>query len=523
VKRVACVLLVCCAVGVCAQNDPASWPQYGHDAQRTFRNDFVSVVSSPGLLWTADGMYEYTGAVPVVDDEGRVYACSCYDQCLLHSFDAFGNLRWVYPQWVPKTALLPQEYLVGFTYGSWGNRVDFFSLDGVRLWALPCNGWPEDETLITAEGLVALRCGVSGSNDRFVEILQPLPDTMPLEVAVEGYPSNLVQGRDGALYFATTADDLHASLVRVTCTGQKTEMSLPFDNGGPYVLCLAGDSCFYGLVEGDGYQLTLVRFDVAGEVGWARSLAGYPLQLAVGRDGTVYVVTCYPDQVVAVSRDGEVLWSVPSASYLPGILVEASGNVIVGDSCGEVRCYGPDGGLRWSRSFLFPICGLPALGPAGLEMGLADGFMYCFEAETRKYDVTASVTFEGRAPGAPLPSVEYDLRLPGSGWPFLWRRVAPEPDGTYLLTVPEGEFDISVKADKWLSSMAENVPHDAGQIEFFCYAGDTNNDDVVDTLDLNAVLLGFGGDEPDLNLDGMVDLIDLNYVLVNFGKEGKGR
>lgn len=49
--------------------------------------------------------------------------------------------------------------------------------------------------------------------------------------------------------------------------------------------------------------------------------------------------------------------------------------------------------------------------------------------------------------------------------------------------------------------------------------GDANGDGVVDLLDLNAVLFGFGtaGPSGDVNHDGSVDLADLNETLFNFG------
>lgn len=52
------------------------------------------------------------------------------------------------------------------------------------------------------------------------------------------------------------------------------------------------------------------------------------------------------------------------------------------------------------------------------------------------------------------------------------------------------------------------------------FPGDTNNDGVVDLVDLNNVLNNFGatGSNPgDDNSDGTVDLVDLNNVLNNFG------
>lgn len=50
--------------------------------------------------------------------------------------------------------------------------------------------------------------------------------------------------------------------------------------------------------------------------------------------------------------------------------------------------------------------------------------------------------------------------------------------------------------------------------------GDADSSNQVTIADLNAVLVGFGGPNPDLNGSGVVDLGDLNMVLLNFSKAG---
>lgn len=88
-----------------------------------------------------------------------------------------------------------------------------------------------------------------------------------------------------------------------------------------------------------------------------------------------------------------------------------------------------------------------------------------------------------------------------------------------------GTYDLVAKPSHWLSVKHSAVPlcGDTVQDWVFAYNGDTNGDNAVNLLDLNAILLSFGtGAGPaDLNGDGSTDLMDLNIVLLNFGRNGQ--
>ena len=97
--------------------------------------------------------------------------------------------------------------------------------------------------------------------------------------------------------------------------------------------------------------------------------------------------------------------------------------------------------------------------------------------------------------------------------------VSASADGVYTLRGVIGQHDAGALADGpfvlnggFLAPLGPR-PH--------C-PGDTNGDQSVDLVDLNAVLAHFGqntapGIGPDLTGDGFVDLADLNLVLANFG------
>ncbi len=87
-----------------------------------------------------------------------------------------------------------------------------------------------------------------------------------------------------------------------------------------------------------------------------------------------------------------------------------------------------------------------------------------------------------------------------------------------LNPVDIGNFTLHAVAANPLDLDADGVP-DVCQGPPTC-APDVTGDGVVDTLDLNTVLVGFGmmTDAGDTNGDGIVDSLDLNAVLVAFGR-----
>jgi len=67
---------------------------------------------------------------------------------------------------------------------------------------------------------------------------------------------------------------------------------------------------------------------------------------------------------------------------------------------------------------------------------------------------------------------------------------------------------------------ARSLTGDTAGLNATLIGGDADSSNQVTIADLNAVLVGFGGPNPDLDGSGVVDLGDLNLVLLNFSKSG---
>lgn len=102
-----------------------------------------------------------------------------------------------------------------------------------------------------------------------------------------------------------------------------------------------------------------------------------------------------------------------------------------------------------------------------------------------------------------------------------------EADGSYRLSLPEGEYTIRVVVPGHISATAvvsgENKELHFGPLT----AGDVNGDGVVDLKDLQQAAKNFGktsseftfqSAQADINRDGEVDMLDISFILNNFGK-----
>jgi hypothetical protein len=157
-------------------------------------------------------------------------------------------------------------------------------------------------------------------------------------------------------------------------------------------------------------------------------------------------------------------------------------------------------------------------------LGTTDGYVYCFDTGgVEEHFATGHIDFDGLAPGATPPSVLLEIWESGAAFPFTWWRIYPQADGTYRFQLPRGTFDVSVKADRWLSGKALNIGDSTQDVYLTCLGGDANGDDAVSLTDLGMVLLDFGGTTVDLNGDGRTSLTDLGLVLLNFGMVGEGQ
>ncbi|MCS7066739.1 MAG: hypothetical protein NZL85_10780, partial [Fimbriimonadales bacterium] len=121
------------------------------------------------------------------------------------------------------------------------------------------------------------------------------------------------------------------------------------------------------------------------------------------------------------------------------------------------------------------------------------------------------------------------VRQPNQAW--LSQSLPPNPDAIYPYMVGfnrTGSATVVAKLSKHLSRRRENIPL-GGMLRIdwqFPYAGDVNNDDLIDDADLLRVLFSFGQTgtnlPDDVNGDGTVDDADLLTVLFNFGLVGEG-
>lgn len=101
----------------------------------------------------------------------------------------------------------------------------------------------------------------------------------------------------------------------------------------------------------------------------------------------------------------------------------------------------------------------------------------------------------------------------------------------FLPEVLPGQYTLAIKGSKWLrvTQPVDTRNGDVTGILAFLKAGDANDDNTIDVLDLDALIQFFDkceGDEgfnnnADFNCDGCVDVLDLDLLIRNFDAEGE--
>lgn len=119
-----------------------------------------------------------------------------------------------------------------------------------------------------------------------------------------------------------------------------------------------------------------------------------------------------------------------------------------------------------------------------------------------------------------------------SGAKILEPTQIPQSDSGQYIGLPKRDqkvasntlINVLIKAPKFLAKKitltTDACNHFIGNLEL--PAGDANDDNAVNIIDLNRVLIHFAGTNAtgDLNGDGVVDVFDLNITLRNFGQTG---
>lgn len=113
-----------------------------------------------------------------------------------------------------------------------------------------------------------------------------------------------------------------------------------------------------------------------GAVSWRIQIENpnaYHFRSAIADDGTVY--TAGADELLALSPDGDVLWSAPAAVHGGPIVLGSDGTIYAG-GFSEINAFNPDGSARWSytaENTQGLIAG-PAVGPDGNIYAVFDAF-----------------------------------------------------------------------------------------------------------------------------------------------------
>jgi hypothetical protein len=161
-------------------------------------------------------------------------------------------------------------------------------------------------------------------------------------------------------------------------------------------------------------------------------------------------------------------------------------------------------------------------------VSIASGNFHVFAQTAPSAALSGVITLEGRESGAHLLTVT--LR-PTSGAPPLVRQIRPNVEGYFRLTnVPRQNYQMHIKGAWWLSRVmpVNATAGDVSGILLTLRAGDANNDNRVDVLDLDILLPAFDtaegdlGYRPNADFDGdhVVSVLDLDLLLRNFDQDG---
>lgn len=146
-----------------------------------------------------------------------------------------------------------------------------------------------------------------------------------------------------------------------------------------------------------------------------------------------------------------------------------------------------------------------------------------------KVTVSGTVTLESSA--RQTHSLFFGFRPVNGGEPF-FRSLTLQQKGDFSLNdIPHNRYSVWIKGSKWLAKavVIDTTKGDVTNMNALLRAGDANNDNFVDVLDLDVLISAFGSafgkdrnwnDGADLNCDGWVDVLDLDLLIQNFDTAG---
>jgi hypothetical protein len=168
-------------------------------------------------------------------------------------------------------------------------------------------------------------------------------------------------------------------------------------------------------------------------------------------------------------------------------------------------------------------------GPNGV--GVLTGIFAIAAGETHSVVINGQGVFQGSVILQNAACADANIRFqfrPIAGGDAIVRNIIAGPLGVFTFAdIPPGTYDVAVKGYKWLQRVAYDVNTSSNNVlnlRVFLLAGDANDDNSVDVLDLDRLIQAFDtmqGDAnwnpgADFNCDDSVDVLDLDLLIQNF-------
>jgi hypothetical protein len=144
--------------------------------------------------------------------------------------------------------------------------------------------------------------------------------------------------------------------------------------------------------------------------------------------------------------------------------------------------------------------------------------------------VSGTVALGGIAPTAPAQTLTFTLRYQTGDTALTSTLTLHSGDAFSLTDIPARSYILHVMGSKWLAkNVAVDALHgDVTGLSLTLVAGDINNDNSVNILDLGLLADAFNSTptdpnwnaNADLNADGQVDITDLGLLADGFGRKG---
>ncbi|HEY3854838.1 MAG TPA: Ig-like domain-containing protein [Verrucomicrobiae bacterium] len=274
----------------------------------------------------------------------------------------------------------------------------FAQTPGTQLWDFPANGSIGSAPAIAADGTIYF--GTDAQTLYAVTANGVTKWAYPTGGAVRSGPSI---GSDGAIYFGAEDGRVYAlnpdgTLRWSFAVGGFSDASTALGTNGT-VYYAAGDGNLYA-ISTNGTKLWSFNAGVT-----------HTCSPVVGADGTIYTGSLN-DAVYALNTNGVQKWSASLNGIVGGLALGENGTIYVVTGVGDMKLYalGTNGAILWSFQSGGNIFGVPSVGPDGtIYFGSANQKLYAVQANgTEKWEFATGDDVQSTAAIASDGTVYFD-------------------------------------------------------------------------------------------------------------------